>query len=59
MVLSMMIGIRNSVLSLGENDKLYDFDRDDDAFNAVNLFEFKQKSFEKDVVRIKLITPKI
>jgi len=50
MVLSMMIGIRNSVTSLGENEKLYDFETDDDAFKDINLFDFKQKSFEKEVV---------
>ncbi len=51
MVLTMMIGIRNSVTSLGENEKLYNFDEDDDAFKDVNLFEYTQKSYEKDVVR--------
>ena len=47
----MMIGIRNSVNSLGESETLYNFDKDDDAFKDVNLFDFKQKSFEKDVVK--------
>jgi len=47
MVLSMMIGIRNSVNKLGEHENLYDIDKDDDAFKDVNLFDFKQKSHEK------------
>ena len=51
MVLTMMIGIRNAVSSLGESETLYNFDKDDDAFKDVNLFDFKQKSFEKDVVK--------
>jgi len=49
MVLSMMIGIRNAVTSLGESEKLYNFDQDDDAFMDVNLFDYTQKSYDKEV----------
>lgn len=53
LVLSMMIGIRNSVNSIGENPNLYPFIRRDEAFRDFNVFHFKQTNFEKEIVNIK------
>lgn len=52
LVLSMMIGIRNSVNSVGENPKLYPLFRRDDSFKDFNIFHFKQSTFEKEIVKL-------
>jgi len=51
LVLSMMIGIRNSINSIGENPSLYPFAKKDEAFKDFNVFNFLQTNFEKEIVR--------
>ena len=51
LVLSMMIGIRNSINSVGENNNLYQFQSKDQAFKDFNIFNFKQNNFEKEIVK--------
>lgn len=50
LVLSMMIGIRNSINSIGENPSLYPFSKKDEAFRDFNVFNFLQTNFEKEMV---------
>ena len=50
LVLTMMIGIRNSIYSIGENPNLYPLNRNDDSFKDFNCFNFKQANFDSEYV---------
>lgn len=50
LVLSMMIGIRNSINSIGESPTPYPLEPKDQAFRDFNVFHFVQKKFENHVV---------
>ena len=52
LVISMMLGIRNAVNSLGSTDKLFSLVNNDDAFNDYNLFNYTQNTTEKENVKI-------
>lgn len=51
LVLTMMIGIRNSINSIGENPNMYDLKKKDDAFKDFNCFNFIQANFDSEYVR--------
>ncbi len=53
LVLSMMIGIRNSINSIGENQSFYPFSKRDEAFRDFNVFNFVQTNYEKEMVNYK------
>lgn len=50
LVLNMMIGIKSSINSNGDTQKLYDLSKNDDAFNEYNLYNYSQNIFEKETV---------
>lgn len=50
LVLTMMMGIRKSINSLGENPNLYKFKEKDEAFKDFNCFNFIQANFESEYV---------
>ena len=50
LVLNMMIGIRSSINSNGECEKLYDLSKNDDAFKEYNLYNYSQNIFENETV---------
>lgn len=54
LVLSMMIGIRNSINSIGESPTPYPLEHRDQAFRDFNVFHFVQKKFDNHVVRYNL-----
>ncbi len=50
LVLSMMIGIRNSINSIGESPTPYPVEPMDQAFRDFNIFNFVQKKFDNHIV---------
>lgn len=50
LVISMMLGIRNAVNSIGNSEKLFNFVRNDDAFNDFNLFNYTQNTTDRENV---------
>jgi hypothetical protein len=49
LILNMMIGIRNSVNSIGESRRLFNLKENDEAFKELNRFKFSQNNFEKEI----------
>jgi hypothetical protein len=50
LVLTTMIGIRNSINSIGENNEIYNISNNKDAFKDLNCFNFVQNNFESEYV---------
>lgn len=48
LVLNMMIGIRNSINSIGETKRLFHIAEKDEAFKELNRFKFSQNTYEKE-----------
>ncbi len=49
LVLNMMIGIRNSINSIGETKRLFNIAEKDEAFKELNRFKFSQNTYEKEL----------
>lgn len=57
-VLNTMTGIKYSINSLGNVDRLYDLANNAEAFKEINTFSFSQNIFENETVQLYLIIKK-
>ena len=50
-VLNTMTGIKYSVNSLGDVDRLYDLSKNEEAFKEINSFSYSQNIFQNETVK--------